>query len=64
MMSCPDVWPTRVYLLDFFRSGIQLYVLLSPHLCCISFIEPVHEISNNVYVRPAKPQISLRISAV
>ena len=27
-------------------------------------IEPVHEISNNVVVRPAKPQISLRIRAV
>ena len=26
--------------------------------------EPVHELFNNVYVRPAKPQISLRIRAV
>ena len=25
---------------------------------------PVHEISNNKYVRPAKPQISLHIRAV
>ena len=28
---------TRVYLLDFFCSGIQFYVLLSPNLCLISF---------------------------
>ena len=27
------VGPTRVYLLDFFCSGIQFYVLLSPYLC-------------------------------
>ena len=26
-----------VYLLDFFCSGIQFYVLLSPYLCFISF---------------------------
>ena len=29
---------TVVYLLDFFCSGIQLYVLLSPYLCFISFL--------------------------
>ena len=29
------VGPTRVYLLDFFCSGIQFYLLLSPYLCCI-----------------------------
>ena len=28
----------RVYLLDLFCSGIQLYVLLSPYLCFISFL--------------------------
>ena len=27
-----------VYLLDFFCSGIQFYVLLSPHFCFISFL--------------------------
>ena len=32
------VGPTRVLLLDFFDSGIQLYVLLSSYLCCISFL--------------------------
>ena len=32
------VRPTRVYLLDFFCSGIQFYVLLSPYLCFISFL--------------------------
>ena len=32
------VGPTGVYLLDFFRSGIQLYLLLSPDLCFISLL--------------------------
>ena len=30
--------PTRVNLLDFFYSGIQFYLLLSPNLCFISFL--------------------------
>ena len=29
---------TRVYLLDFFCSGIQFYLLMSPCLCFISFL--------------------------
>ena len=32
------VRPTGVYLLDFFCSGIQIYVLLSPYICFISFL--------------------------
>ena len=32
------VGPTGVYLLDFFYSGIQFYLLLSPYLCFISFL--------------------------
>ena len=28
----------RDYLLDFFCSGIQFYLLLSPYLCFISFL--------------------------
>ena len=32
------VRPTRVYLLDFFCSGIQFYLLLSPYLCFIPFL--------------------------
>ena len=32
------VWPTGVYLLDFFYSGIQFYLLLSPYLCFISLL--------------------------
>ena len=32
------VGPTRVYLLDFFHSGIQFYLLFSPKLCFISFL--------------------------
>ena len=31
------VRPTGVYLLDFFCSGDQFYLLLSPYLCFISF---------------------------
>ena len=34
LLSCP----TGVYLLDFFGSGIQFYVLLSPYLCFISIL--------------------------
>ena len=30
--------PTRVYLLDFFCSGIQFYLLLSPFLSFSSFL--------------------------
>ena len=32
------VGPTRFYLLDFFSSGIQFYVLLGPCFCFISFL--------------------------
>ena len=32
------VGPTRVYLLDFFYSGIQFYLLLSPYLSFISLL--------------------------
>ena len=32
------VGPTVVYLLDFFCSSIQFYLLLSPYLCFISFL--------------------------
>ena len=32
------VRPTGVYLLDFFCSSIQFYLLLSPYLCFISFL--------------------------
>ena len=32
------VGPTGVYLLDFFCSGIQFYLLLSSYLCFISFL--------------------------
>ena len=32
------VMPTGVYLLDFFCSRIQFYLLLSPYLCFISML--------------------------
>ena len=34
------VRPTGVYLLDFFCSSIQFYLLLSPYLCFISLLYP------------------------
>ena len=37
-MSLAVVRPTAVYLLDFFCSSIQFYLLLSPYLCFISFL--------------------------
>ena len=32
------VRPTGVYLLDFFCSGVQFYLLLGPCLCFVSFL--------------------------
>ena len=32
------VEPNGVYLLDFFCSGIQFYLLLNPYLCFISLL--------------------------
>ena len=32
------VGPTGVYLFDFFCSGIQFYLLLSPYLCFITLL--------------------------
>ena len=32
------VRPTGFYLLDFFCSGIQFYLLSSPYICFISFL--------------------------
>ena len=32
------VLPTGVYLLDFFCSCVQFYVLLKPFLCFVSFL--------------------------
>ena len=32
------VRPTGVYLLDFFCSGVQFYLLLSPYFCFISLL--------------------------
>ena len=32
------VWQPGVYLLDFFCSHIQLFLLLSPYLCFVSFL--------------------------
>ena len=32
------VGPSEVYLLNFFCSDIQFYLLLSPYLCFVSFL--------------------------
>ena len=46
------VGPTGVYLLDFFCSGIQLYVLLSPYLCFVSFLYiDLYILGNNALIR-------------
>ena len=37
-MLWPFVGSTGVYLLDFFCSGIQFYLLLSPYLCFTPFL--------------------------
>ena len=37
-MLCLFAGPTGLYLLDFFCSGIQFYLLLSPYLCFISLL--------------------------
>ena len=36
--ACLVVRPNGVYLLDFFCSGIQFYLLLSPYVCFISLL--------------------------
>ena len=38
LMLCLFVGSTGVYLLDFFCSGIQFYLPLSPNLCFISLV--------------------------
>ena len=37
-MVSPDLLKLRDSLLDFFCSGIQFYLLLSPYLCFISLL--------------------------
>ena len=45
------VGPTEIYLLDFFYSGIQLYILLSPYLGFISFLYlGLHLIGNDTSI--------------
>ena len=39
------VTPTKVYLLDFFCSGIQFYLLLSPNLCFVSFYTLIYKLN-------------------
>ena len=43
---------TGVYLLDFFGSGIQLCVLLSPYLCFISFLYlDIYVLGDDAWIR-------------
>ena len=45
------VRPIWVYLLDFFCSRIQFDVLLSPYLCCISFLYlDVYVLGNDTWI--------------
>ena len=44
------VGPTRVYLLDFFCSGIQLYLLLSLYLCFISLYLDLYVLGDDALI--------------
>ena len=44
------VGPTRVYLLDFFCSGIQFYLLLSPYLCFISLYPDLYVLGDDALI--------------
>ena len=45
------VRPTGVYLLDFFCSGIQFYVLLGPFLCLVDlFISYLYVLGDNSWI--------------
>ena len=49
------VEPTGVYLLDFFCSGMQFYLLLIPYLCFISLLYEGGSICNeNPFITPSK----------
>ena len=46
------VFDTDVYLLDFFCSRIQFYILLSPYLCFISFLYlDLYVLGNDAWIR-------------
>ena len=51
------VGPTGIYLLDFFCSGIQFYILLSPYLCFISMLYLDLYILGDVRAFSRKPNI-------
>ena len=44
------VRPTGVYLLDFFCSGIQFYLLLSPYLCFISLYLDLYVLGDDALI--------------
>ena len=44
------VGPIRGYLLDLFYSGIQLYILLSPYICFISFYHDLYLLGNDTSI--------------
>ena len=46
------VRPTGVYLFDFFYSGIQFYVLLSPNVCFISLLyHDIYVLEDDAWIR-------------
>ena len=53
------VRPTGDYLYDFFCSGIQFYLLLSPYLCFISFLYvDLYDIGDDAFISLSfKPNI-------
>ena len=43
--------PNRVYLLDFFCSGIQFYLLLNPYLCFITlFYLELYNLGDDAFI--------------
>ena len=56
------VRPSRVYLLDFFCSSIQFYLLSSPYLCIISLLYlDLYVLGEKLKVMLAGLQIRVRI---
>ena len=65
IMYCISPYDKDLYMDILTENGLAESSSGTTDACLISLIiEPLHEISNYVVWRPAKPQISLRIRAV
>ena len=53
------VGPIGVYLLDFFCSGIQFYLLLSPYICYISLLYlDLYVFGDDAQIMPLGPKLA------